>query len=237
GSGLASTLSGSFLVSKPKATHLDFGKLKAPVLERVPDHLRPPDWGVLQRTASLPDYTRDRLETRCQGLERELADARRLLRAHEVISEGQNAQLIVQNMAMGKMSRALFEKEKGKKSDRSVLFPGGKGRHLTAPEVIAQKRELENVKEWETTDKAAKKARRDAKKVEREQIEVAWKEICVAHDAAVEKWAGRCLELKAGGVRAKDLPKKPKRPPKPKPKESDDEGDDSGGGEGSDDNG
>ncbi|KAJ7434980.1 hypothetical protein FB451DRAFT_1183395 [Mycena latifolia] len=74
-------------------------------------------------------------------------------------------------------------------------------------------------------------------KVEREQIEVAWKEICVAHDAAVEKWAGRCLELKAGGVRAKDLPKKPKRPPKPKPKESDDEGDDSGGGEGSDDDG
>ncbi|KAJ7472137.1 hypothetical protein FB451DRAFT_1339694 [Mycena latifolia] len=222
GIGLASTSSGSFLVSKPKATHLDFGKLKAPVFERVPDHLRQPDWGVLQRTASLPDYTRDRLETRCQGLERELADARRLLHAHEVISEGQNAQLIVQNMAMGKMSRALFEKEKGKKSDRSV---------------IAQKRELENAKERETTDKAAKKARRDAKKVEREQIEVAWKEICVAHDAAVEKWAGRCLELKVGGVWAKDLPKKPKRPPKPKPKESDDEGDDSGGREGSDDDG
>jgi hypothetical protein len=31
-----------------------------------------------------------------------------------MISEGQNSQLIVQNMGMDKLKKALFEKEKGK---------------------------------------------------------------------------------------------------------------------------
>jgi hypothetical protein len=87
-------------------------------------------------------------------------------------------------MAMGTLKKALFEKEKGKKSDRSVLFPGGHGRHLTAPEVIAQKRTLENAKETEESNKATKRAKRVAKKAEKERLEVQWKEILVTHAAA-----------------------------------------------------
>ncbi|KAJ7825668.1 hypothetical protein B0H14DRAFT_2368858 [Mycena olivaceomarginata] len=229
GVGLAGTASGAFLVSKAKATHLELDRLGAPVFERIPDQLRTPDWGVLNRSTALPDYTRDGLETRCETLEHELVDARRLLRAHQVISEGQNAQLIVQNIGMGKMKAALFEKEKGKKSDRTILFPGGKGRHLTADEVIEQKRALENAKAQEVTDKATKKAKREAKKVEKERLEAEWKAILADHAVAVERWTERCLTLKAGGMKAKDLPKKPKRPLKPKPKESDDEEDDNSG--------
>ncbi|KAJ6583118.1 hypothetical protein DFH09DRAFT_1245942 [Mycena vulgaris] len=191
----------NFLVTKAKATHLDIGKLAAPVFERLPDNVREPDWAVLQRG----------LETRCEKLENELADARRLLAAHQAISQGQNAQLIVQNMAMGKLKQSLFEKEKGKKSDRTVLFPGGKGQHLTSDEVIAQKRAMENAKAKE----------------EKECLATEWKAMLAVHRVNVEKWEAQCLRLKAAGTRTKDLPKKPKRPLKPKPKESDTEDDES----------
>jgi hypothetical protein len=227
GVGMASTASGSFLVTKAKATHLDIGKLAAPVFERIPDVVREPDWDVLQRFVALPTYTRDGLEARCESLEKELADARKLLGVHQAISEGQNAQLIVQNLAMGKLMQSLFEKEKGKKSDRIVLFPGGKGRHLTSDEVIAQKRAMESTKAKELTDKATKKAKREEKKAEKERLEAEWKAMLVVHEENVDAWAAQCLELKMAGTEAKDLPKKPKRPLKPKPKESDADDDDS----------
>jgi hypothetical protein len=105
------------------------------------------------------------------------------------------------------------------------LFPGGKGQHLTAPEVIAQKRVLENAKVQDATEKATKKSKREARKVEKERVEVEWKEMRVKHAAAVDARAGRCLQLKAAGTKTKDLPKKPKRPLKPKPKDSDEEDD------------
>ncbi|KAJ7893698.1 hypothetical protein B0H14DRAFT_2559677 [Mycena olivaceomarginata] len=85
----------------------------------------------------------------CFDLEKGLLQAHRLLGAHEVISEGQNAQLILQNIGMDKMKQTLFEKEKPKKNDRSILFPGGKGRHLTDPEIITAKREMEHDKKRE----------------------------------------------------------------------------------------
>ncbi|KAJ7929827.1 hypothetical protein B0H13DRAFT_1859311 [Mycena leptocephala] len=122
---------------------------------------------------------------------------------------------------MDELKKALFEKEKGKKSDRSVLFPGGKGRHLTAPEVIAQKRTLKNAKVQEVTDKANKKAKKEARKAEKERLEVEWKEMLVKHAAEVD--------LKATGTKAKELPKRPKRPLKPKPKGSDEEEDNTSG--------
>ncbi|KAK6972047.1 hypothetical protein R3P38DRAFT_2812802 [Favolaschia claudopus] len=69
-------------------------------------------------------------------------------------------------------------KEKAKKSDRTLMFPGGKGRHLTADEVIAQKVALEEAKEKEEVEKAAKKTRKEARKVEKVEIE----EKCKQHE-------------------------------------------------------
>ncbi|KAK6980839.1 hypothetical protein R3P38DRAFT_3235149 [Favolaschia claudopus] len=51
------------------------------------------------------------------------------------------------------------------------MFPGGKGRHLTADEVIEQKLALDQAKETEEAEKVAKKTRKEAKKVERAEIE------------------------------------------------------------------
>ncbi|KAJ7191661.1 hypothetical protein GGX14DRAFT_380935 [Mycena pura] len=234
GVGLASTSSGSFLVTKAKATHLELDRMGAPVFEGIPEQLRVPDWGLTKRSADLKNYSRSGLESYCESLEGEFGDARKLLRAYELISEGQNAQLVVQNLAMGKLKVALFEKEGSKKSDRRILFPGGKGRHLTAPEVIAQKREMENARKQEDDEREVKKAKREARKAEKARIEVEWKVMLAEHSAAVEAWVGRCAELKMAGTRAKDLPKKPKRPLKPKPKDSDDEEGEESDGDGSD---
>ncbi|KAF7364640.1 hypothetical protein MVEN_00333300 [Mycena venus] len=132
-------------------------------------------------------------------------------------------------MAMGKLKQALFEKETGKKSDRTVLFPGGKGRHLTSDEVIEQKRALENAKAKEAAEKVTKQVKREAKKAEKERLEAEWKLMLEEHATAVDEWAGRCLQLKTNGTKAKDLPKRLKRPLKPKPRQSDDEDDESGG--------
>ncbi|KAJ6563093.1 hypothetical protein DFH09DRAFT_920423 [Mycena vulgaris] len=140
GVDLASKTSGACLVTKAKVTHLQMDRFPPPVLEHVPDTLPEPDWSILRRKDPLFSFMRSALEERCLDLEKALLQSRRLLRAHEVISEGQNAQLILQNMGMDKMKQTLFQKEKPKRSDRSVLFPGGKGRHLTDPEVIALKR-------------------------------------------------------------------------------------------------
>ncbi|KAF8215616.1 hypothetical protein K438DRAFT_1560797, partial [Mycena galopus ATCC 62051] len=182
GVSMASTASGSFLVTKAKATHLDIGKLAAPVFERIPDVVREPDRDVLHRFIALPTYTRDGLEAWCERLEKELADAHKLLGVHQAISEGQNAQLIIQNLTVGKLKQSLFEKEKGEKSDHTILFPGGKGRHLTSDEVIAQKRAMESAKAKELTDKATKKAKREEKKAEKECLEAEWKAMLVVHN-------------------------------------------------------
>ncbi|KAK6988412.1 hypothetical protein R3P38DRAFT_3332069 [Favolaschia claudopus] len=235
GVGLASTTSGGFLVSKAKASALQISKLSAPMFERVPDELVAPDWSLLEQQNALENLPRDALEKRCRELALQLHRSTKLDGAREAISAGQNAQLIVQNMTMNKLQKALHEKEKGKKSDRTLMFPGGKGRHLTADEVIVQKLALEEAKKKEEVDKAAKKTRREARKAEKAEIEEKWKGMLAAHAAAVEAWKERCARLREAGTRAKDLPKKPKRPLKPKPKPaedvSDSDGDESGGDE------
>jgi hypothetical protein len=114
----ASTTSGEFLVAKAKATHLKINRLGAPILEGIPDHQ--PDWGVLECSTGPPNHTRGGLEASCKALEEELHDAHKILQACEVIFEGQNAQLIIQNIAVGKLKVALVEKEKGTKSDCSI---------------------------------------------------------------------------------------------------------------------
>ncbi|KAF8522949.1 hypothetical protein BU17DRAFT_75097 [Hysterangium stoloniferum] len=104
------------------------------------------------------------------------------------------------------MNHTLHEKEKGKKSDRTILFPGGKGRHLTDVELIKQKRELEDTKAQEEAEKERKRA----------NLEECWKAMLEEYEHTITEWTTGCQTLRAAGVKVKDLPKKPKRPTKPK---------------------
>ena len=212
GIGLANTESGSFLVTKARATHIDMNKLiQKPVLEWVPDELPTPDWSLLHSTRPLSTYTRRELEERCQAVSESLAHAKTRLVAQELILEGQGAQLILQNMGMEQMNLTIHAKEKAKQTDRTVLFPGGKGRHLTDPELIAEKRRLENEKREKELAKEQRKMAKANKKASKQHLEERWKEVCRLHDEAVVAWEVECLRLREEGTAVKYLPKKPKR--------------------------
>lgn len=162
GVGLANTSSGSFLVTKARVSHLEMKRvIHPPVLECVPGEIATPDWSLIDKHAPFSEFTRSALESQCGALEKCLLLAQQRLEAQEMIMEGQNAQLIIQNIGMERMNHSLHEKEKGKKSDRTVLFPGGKGRHLTDPELIKQKRELEDAKAHEEVEKVRKRVAKE----------------------------------------------------------------------------
>ncbi|KAK7041044.1 hypothetical protein R3P38DRAFT_3179567 [Favolaschia claudopus] len=225
GVGLANTSSGGFLVSKTKASALQISKVSAPVFERIPDEIEAPDWSILDQQNSLENLPRSALEEHCKNLQLQLCSSKQLNVAREAISVGQNAQVIVQNMTMNQLQKALHEKEKGKKSDRTLMFPGGKGRHLTADEVIAQKLALEEAKQKEEVEKAAKKTRKEVKKAEKAEIEERWKKI----------WQYMRRRLTHGKCSVPGFGRqKPRRPLKPKPKPADDVSDDDDNESGSD---
>lgn len=104
----------------------------------------------------------------------------------------------------------LHEKENRKKADRSILFPGGNGRHLTDREVIQQKRQLEMENEREEAEKEGRRVVRESHRAEKERIEEEWKAMLEEHEVAVLEWEANCRSLRERGVRLKDLPKKPK---------------------------
>ncbi|KAJ7595454.1 hypothetical protein C8J56DRAFT_774645 [Mycena floridula] len=212
GVGLANTASGSFLVTKAKTTHTEMTKLiHPPVLEHVPRDLPEPDWSLLALQQSLSSFQRPVLEKRASDLADSLVKAESIITAQRLIIEAQNAQLIVQNMGMDKMNKTLHAKENKKKTDRTTLFPGGLGRHLMAPELVAAKRKQETEKEEEETKKAGRKVAREKKKGRKERWEQRWKEYLVDYNEAVESWKDEYSRGRQAGTLVKDLPKKPLR--------------------------
>jgi len=69
---------------------------------------------------------------------------------------------------------------------RSVLFPGGKGRHLTNPEMIKKKRDLEEEKRQEEVDKEGRKDARESRRAEKERLEELWKTMLETHMQAID---------------------------------------------------
>ncbi|THU85346.1 hypothetical protein K435DRAFT_822455 [Dendrothele bispora CBS 962.96] len=205
GNGLSSTASGSFLVQKTKATHHQMSQLiRNPMLETVPTDIPRPDWSLLDKNippgSSSESSIKSVLEERCKQLEEELRKAQTVVEVQDAIIEGQNAQLIVQNMGMEKLN---FE--------RTLLFPGGKGRHLTSDEFISQKRAMEEDKKREIEEKVARATGRAARKVQKARIELAWRRIQREHAEEVERHKEECQALKNAGTKTKDLPKGPGR--------------------------
>ncbi|KAF8991411.1 hypothetical protein BDQ17DRAFT_1254931, partial [Cyathus striatus] len=119
------------------------------------------------------------------------------------------AQLIVQNMAMDCLNCTLYQKENQKKSDCTVLFPGGLGRHLTDPELIQAKRACEEERKREETDKKRRKEERRRKEEEKDWSDKEWKQKVAAHKNTIKEWESECARLHAEGVLCKNLPKRP----------------------------
>ena len=116
-----------------------------------------------------------------------------------------------QHLEVTKLTRSLEAKEK-KKTDRTILFPGGKGRHLTDPEFIRELEEQDARRELEASEKNERAANRLTNKATRAAAELTWEQIKLDHLAAVAEHKMECQRLRAEGTKVKDLPKAPKRP-------------------------
>jgi hypothetical protein len=211
GAGLAAT-SASFLVEKKHVMVDEIKQIVAtPVLEHVPQEFEEPDWELLWGSRAPSSYSCAELKERCTALAESLRQAEKITACQNLINEGQNTQLIIQNMAMVAMVCTLHEKEKLKPTERSALFPDGNRRHLTAPEFVELKRRQENDKKQE--EEAKKKRKEDwvNKKALKEQFNERWKAEKTAHEKAVKEWQEECNRLQEGGTLVKNLPKRPLR--------------------------
>jgi hypothetical protein len=110
-----------------------------------------------------------------------------------------------------------------------IIFAKGHGTHMTDGEILQAVADQKQAKLDKEARKAERAARWGSMKLAKEAAETRWKVIVAEHEVAVEAWKVGCEKLRSEGVRAKNLPAKPKRPPKPKPvvepaEERDDEG-------------
>jgi hypothetical protein len=211
-SAMASTSSGSLLVSKTRIT--SEYQLSSPVFE-VPPELPQPDWSLLEIPCS-SGRNRNDLEEENRKLTKSLRRARLQIRAHELIDEGTQAQLVVQNLTLIKMKECLHAKENRKKSDRAKLFPQGKGRVLTADDFAEEMRRSAEKRVAEAVKKDQRSVAREAKKAAKKAADAAWKETLQAHEGEIERWKSECERQRAEGTLVKNLPKRPTRPLKPK---------------------
>ena len=205
---LASSLSGSFLVDAVRLTSSQ--PITPPVLEGTSTLLKP-DWSLLEATGG---NTKEEVQAHIDKLTESLRIAKIEDEAKSSIIAGAQAQLVIQNLHLGKLNEVLLTKEKAKEDDRTKLFPEGKGRHLTGDDFHEERIKADAEKKAKETAKATRKVNAATRKTRNEAVAKLWKERSDAHTATVEVWKAECAELRTKGVKVRDLPKKPVRPRK-----------------------
>ncbi len=130
------------------------------------------------------------------------------------IIEGDRAQMVVQDMHLGKLQSALHGKENKKRDDHTKLFPEGKGRHLTNTEFIAQLKHVQKVKENTAVEKEGRRVSKAAKKATVAAEKEAWLKVQCKHAQAVVAWEAVKAQLirENPKIRKKDLPLKLRAP-------------------------
>ncbi|KAF8496369.1 hypothetical protein F5888DRAFT_1634908 [Russula emetica] len=146
---MASTSSGSYLISKTAVAAAQASYfIKPPVIEKPPP-LPEPDWSLL------------RLENNVQYLSRaQLEDQQ------EKLTNRSQAQLIVQGIGLTKLMESLEVKEKKKTTDRSTLFPGGNGRVLTNSDFI---KAMEDWRQMQVDEEEGRRQRQAARAEKRKR--------------------------------------------------------------------
>jgi hypothetical protein len=216
-SALASTSSGSYLVTKTPLTAAQASYLVAPPVIEKPPPLPEPDWTLLEPIEESHRHTHEHLENRIQQLTESLGHAQQQIHARNLVIEANQAQLIVQGLTLTKMKESLEAKEKPKKTDNSVLFPGGNGLVLTSDEFVERMEERKRNRAEEEQNRKQRQVARAGKKAAKKRVDDQWRQIKEAHERAIERWLADCEQLTVNGTLKRDLPKCPARPLKPKP--------------------
>jgi hypothetical protein len=97
---------------------------------------------------------------------------------------------------------------------------------LSSDEFFEALREIETNRSAREAGKEAKKVERQRKKEAREEVEKEWAEMKRKHAVLVEAWEKECAGLTELGTKKKDLPSKPKLGKNPQLPAVDDEEDD-----------
>ncbi|KAH6885999.1 hypothetical protein BKA70DRAFT_1123458 [Coprinopsis sp. MPI-PUGE-AT-0042] len=207
---IASTSSGSFLVSTDKLTSAT--PIIAPVLEATPS-LAQPDWSMADRPTTAS--TLRELQRKNEMLKAQLQQAQVVDRAKDGIIEGCHATMVIQNFHLIKQNGALHGKELQKTSNRTSTLDTSRGQCYSTEEVLADLRAKRARKEAEEARKKAGRDVRAARKEAKAQIEAEWARIKSQHAENCEAWKKACNQLKSEGVPKKEWPKAPTRPRKP----------------------
>ncbi|KAJ3748676.1 hypothetical protein DFH05DRAFT_1391070 [Lentinula detonsa] len=204
-SEMASTSSGSFLVSKnPYKSEIPLPQM----LEKQALTLPAPDWSLLMRPPA--DRSREQLEAENQALIRSLANAKGYVAAFADREETLAAQAVVQDMALIKLNSALHSKEMKKaENDGSDVLNDGMGRLWSDARILEYQKRKRTEKVRKAAEKERRKELRSSKKALKTMIDAEWATIKEKHDENLQKWNKMCTELKEKGFKAKDLPKKP----------------------------
>jgi hypothetical protein len=173
-SNLGATTSGSLLVSKNRI--LSAYTVVAPVFEDVP-LLPEPDWDLLNKRHDADYQSWDSLLQQNGALTESLVQSKNIIRTLHLKEERANAQLVVQNAHLNKLNQVLHTKENKKKSDHTILFAEGFGRHLTNDECIALVRDQKERREKDAEELEQRRVARVDWKAAKAALEEEWKEI------------------------------------------------------------
>ncbi|TEB30981.1 hypothetical protein FA13DRAFT_1629801 [Coprinellus micaceus] len=228
---LASTSSGSFLVSNDKLTSST--PIIAPNLEAVPSSIPQPDWSlVIESTSDLSYQSYQQLVEENKKLRTNLQHGQTLVKAQEGIIEASHATIVVQNLHLAKLNVALHGREKPKTSGRQLIIDSGKGQVFSSDEILEGLRSQDEKKKEAAADKQQRAEARAAKKAAGARIAAEWQAIKDEHERRVGEWETTCQKHAEEGLPKKHWPKKPVRPPKPTLEDDEDEEpQDDGGGE------
>lgn len=105
-------------------------RLPQAVIQTVPKELRP-DYGVLRRGCSVQRMTRGEIEEENERLRTELAKAQAVGRVERSINEGANAQLVLRDMHLDRLTHQLYTKENKTTSSKRRLMSTKAARFLT----------------------------------------------------------------------------------------------------------
>ncbi|KAF8156536.1 hypothetical protein B0H34DRAFT_644654, partial [Crassisporium funariophilum] len=207
--GLSSTSSGSFLVSKTPLTLST--PILPPVLKAVPLTLPHPDWSLGYAKPATPYTTRQNLQDENEMLQTNLWQAHTLSHAQDGVIEGSRATMVFQNLHLRKLNDALHGKKVEKASKRTLVIDASKGQVYSNDSIREGLFTQEERKKAAAAEKTLKADGRAAKREAQAKPDEEWKRIKANHEEAVKAWKTDCEKLASEGVPKKNWPKGPIR--------------------------
>ncbi|KAJ7707108.1 hypothetical protein B0H14DRAFT_3643855 [Mycena olivaceomarginata] len=215
----------SLLLSSSKIKSYN-NPILSPVIQDVPCSVPTPDWALsVPGSSKDPWKPRGQLEADVAALQKQLSLARQNVEVRDRIIEEANTTMVYQNMVLRKTNEALHQQEEKSATDRARLFKG-KAQCLSSDEFFQAVGEIETNRSAREAGKEAKKVERQRMKEARDEIEKEWAEMKKKHAVLVEEWEKECTGLIQLGARKKDLSSKPKLGRKPQLPAIEDEEDD-----------